>query len=103
MMQMRAQKHFDNIAIQQEADVTSPSGLAHKFSMIVGLSLPQNASAGSSIVLAAPASMRARWAAVSGRMRSIKNRPVVSLKLSRAAAPSPAAILVLAVSTMRHH
>ena len=41
----------------------------------------QNASAGSSIVLAAPAWMRARCAAVSGSMRSMKKRAGDELRL----------------------
>ena len=64
----------------------------------------QNASAGSSIVLAAPAWMRARWVAVSGNMRSTKKRPVTSLALMRSPAPlAPAASLPWAASAMRAH
>src|SRR5713101_1493038 len=63
----------------------------------------QNASAGSSIVLAAPAWMRARWVAVSGSMRSMKKRPVTSLACMRVASPSPPASLACAASTIRYH
>src|SRR5262249_6787783 len=64
----------------------------------------QNASTGSSMVDLAPASMRAKWVAVSGNMRSTKKRPVTSLAFMRSAAPSaPLANLAFAASTIRHH
>jgi hypothetical protein len=62
----------------------------------------QNASAGSSIRLPAPAWMRARWVAVSGSRRSMKKRPVTSLAFMRSLAP-PLARLACAASTIRHH
>ena len=61
----------------------------------------QNASAGSSIMLAAPAWMRARCAPVSGSMRSMKKRPVTSFAVMRSSAP--AASFACAASAMRHH
>ena len=61
----------------------------------------QNASAGSSIRLAAPDWMRARCVAVSGSMRSMKKRPVTSFAVMRASAP--AASFACAALAMRHH
>ncbi len=63
----------------------------------------QNASAGISIMLAAPAWMRARCAPVSGSIRSIKKRAVTSLAFMRTGSPSPAAIFRRAACTIRHH
>ena len=53
--------------------------LAAMMASAADIETPQNASAGSSMMVAEPAWIRARLAAVSGSMRSMKKRPVTSL------------------------
>ncbi len=65
---------------------------------------PQNISSGNSIVLAAPAVIRASCAAVSGNTRSMKKRPVTSLAFMRADAPlAPSLSFACAAAAMRAH
>ena len=65
---------------------------------------PQNISAFSSIVLAAPDWMRASCACVSGSTRSMKKRPVTSLAFMRSVEPlAPAFSFSRAAAAILHH
>lgn len=62
----------------------------------------QNASAGSSISVAQPDSIRVSRSAVSGSIRSAKNRPVTSLRVRKGFAPSAAILSCATLAILAH-
>ncbi len=63
----------------------------------------QNCSAGSAIIVPAPVEMRARWALVSGMMRSMKYLPVSSFASIAAASPLPDVLVAIAALAICAH